>query len=302
VTVPERSQVLAGIGLMLLAMLMFSLNDALGKWLVATYSVGQILLLRSVASLVVVSPFVVRAGAQPFREAPQPWLQVLRVTLSTLEIACFYAAVAYMPLADAMTFYLAGPIYVTAFSALLLGEKVGAFRWTAVLVGFAGVVIALGPTSGSLSFASGIAIVGSLFYAFLMIVIRHLRSTSQVVLAATHATGALLFGAILAPFNWIAISAADLPLLFLLGIVSIAAIMFVNQSLRLAPASAVAPYQYTLIIWAVAFGYIFFGDLPQLHTIIGAVIIVASGLVIFVREQRIGLRRAIERTLPEQPG
>ena len=282
----ERNTLL-GIGLMLLAMLMFSLNDALGKWLVATYSVGQILLLRSVASLVVMAPFVARSGTKPFRDAPQPRLQALRVLLSTLEIACFYAAVAYMPLADAMTFYLASPVYVTAFSALFLGEKVGAFRWTAVLIGFVGVLIALKPTGDSLSLASGIAVIGSIFYAFLMIVIRHLRETSQVVLATTHAGGALIFGAVLAPLNWVAVSLPDLPLLALLGIVSIAAIMMVNQSLRLAAASVVAPYQYTLIVWAILLGYMLFGDVPQWNTLVGAAIIVASGLVIFLREQRV---------------
>ena len=88
---------------MLAAMLMFSTNDALGKWLVATYSVGQILVIRSLASLAILGPFVLKAGLQPYHDAPQPWLQVLRVALSTLEVACFYAAVSYLPLADAMT-------------------------------------------------------------------------------------------------------------------------------------------------------------------------------------------------------
>jgi drug/metabolite transporter (DMT)-like permease len=298
-TSADRSALL-GIGLMLLAMLMFSLNDALGKWLVATYSVGQILLLRSAASLVVMAPFVARSGTKPFRDAPQPRLQALRVLLSTLEIACFYAAVAYMPLADAMTFYLASPVYVTAFSALFLGEKVGAFRWTAVLIGFAGVLIALKPTGDSLSLASGIAVVGSIFYAFLMIVIRHLRETSQVVLATTHAGGALIFGAVLAPLNWVAVSLPDLPLLALLGIVSIAAIMLVNQSLRLAAASVVAPYQYTLIVWAILLGYIIFGDVPQWNTLAGAAVIVASGLFIFLREQRVSAHKDEPPALAER--
>jgi len=292
---PGRSEnALAGVGLMLLAMLMFSLNDALGNWLVATYTVGQILLIRSTAAIALLSPFIIRAGRAPFLSAPHPWLQVLRVTLSTLEIVCFYWAVFYLPLADAMTFYLAGPIYVTALSALLLGETVGIRRWTAVLIGFVGVLIALRPTTASLSIASLIAITGSVLYAGLMIVTRHLRSTSPIVLATTHAGGALIFGAIAAPFGWAPVAGSDLPLLLLLGVVSIAAIMFVNQSLKLAPASVVVPYQYTIIVWAIVFGYHFFGDVPKAHTLIGVAIIIGSGLFIFLREQRLARAEATQ--------
>ena len=285
---PDRSAHLAGIGLMLLATLMFSLNDVMGKWLVATYSVSQILFLRGIAALLILSPFVVRAGLVAFRSAPQPGLQVLRAILSTTEVACFYFSVWYLPLADAMTFYLAGPIYVTAMSALFLGEKVGIHRWSAVLVGFVGVVIALNPSVGSLGVGSLIALVGSFIYAVFMVVTRQVKSTPNVVLAAAQATGGLTFGAIGAPLTWVAIeSGSHILLLLLLGAVSIVAIIFVNQSLRLAPASVVVPYQYTLIIFAVIFGYVFFGDVPQQHTLVGAAIIVASGLYIFVREQRV---------------
>ena len=106
-------------------------------------------------------PFIWRAGRAAFMSAPRPGLQVLRVVLSTLEVAMFFWAVAYLPLADAITFYLAGPIYVTALSALLLGERVGWRRWTAVLVGFCGVVIALRPSAASFTLPALIALGGS---------------------------------------------------------------------------------------------------------------------------------------------
>ena len=136
---------------MLTGVFLFSLNDAVGKWLVATYSVGQLLLIRSATTLILLSPFIWRAGRAAFRSAPRPGLQMLRVVLSSLEVAMFFWAVGYLPLADAITFYLAGPIYVTALSALLLGERVGWRRWTAVLVGFFGVVIALRPSAADAS-------------------------------------------------------------------------------------------------------------------------------------------------------
>src|SRR4051794_3863500 len=108
----QRSTVLAGIGLMLAGIFVFSVNDVMGKWLVATYSVGQVLLLRSGAALVVLAPFLWKGGVRALRRGPLPRVQILRLVFSTLEVVCLYWAVAYLPLADVMTFYLAGPIYV----------------------------------------------------------------------------------------------------------------------------------------------------------------------------------------------
>jgi drug/metabolite transporter (DMT)-like permease len=241
---PDRSAHLAGIGLMLLATLMFSLNDVLGKWLVATYSVTQILFLRSIAALLILAPFIIRGGLSAFRNAPQPGLQILRAFLATFEVACFYLSVWYLPLADAMTFYLAGPIYVTAMSALFLGEKVGVHRWSAVLVGFVGVIIALNPSSTSFGTGSLVALAGSFGYAIFMVVTRQVKSTPNTVLATSQALGSLAFGGVGATLTWVPVEGAPhYLLLLLLGAVSIVAIIFVNQSLRLAPASVVVPYQ-----------------------------------------------------------
>ena len=126
-----QDRVIAGIGLMLFGIFFFALNDALGKWLIATYSVGQLLLVRSAAGLLFLAPFIRREGWGAFATAPRPLLQVLRPVFATFEVACFYWALASMPLADVMTFYLAGPIYVTAVSPLLLGERVGWRQWIA---------------------------------------------------------------------------------------------------------------------------------------------------------------------------
>ena len=182
---------------MLAGIALFSINDALGKWLLATYSVAELLLIRSVAALILLAPFVRQAGIAAFTHAPRPGLQILRVVLSTLEVAMFFWAVSYLPLADAVTFYLAGPIYVTALSVIVLGEKVGWRRWTAVLVGFAGVVLALRPSAASFTLPALIALTGSVFFACLMIVTRLLRETSNTVLIAGQLGGTLLFGAAL---------------------------------------------------------------------------------------------------------
>jgi drug/metabolite transporter (DMT)-like permease len=117
------------------------------------------------------------------------------------------------------------------------------------------------------------------------------------VLVTGQVVGALIFGAVAAPFHWVPLTAPHLLLIGLLGVVSLAAFLLVNRALRLAPASVVVPYQYTLIVWAVIFGYWFFGDEPEPHMLVGAAIIVGSGLMIFLREQQLA-RRTGEPTLP----
>ena len=121
----SRYRAMAGPAVMLLGMLMFALNDAMGKWLVASYGLGQVILIRSIAALLILSPFLWLAGKKPIVEAERPLMQFARVVFSTMEVFCFYYAVMYLPLADVMTYWLAAPIYVAAASPLLLGEKVG---------------------------------------------------------------------------------------------------------------------------------------------------------------------------------
>ncbi len=251
----ERSARLAGIGLMLLSILMFSFGDALGKFLVATYSVGQLLTLRACAALAVLSPIIWRQRAA-YLQLERPWLQLLRVTLSTLEVAAFFLATVYLPLADVVTYYLACPIFVTALSAIVLRERVGWRRWTAILVGFCGVLIALRPSSQTVvSWPAMIALGGSV--------------------------------------SWVTPSFSSLGLFAAAGCISVAALLCGNRALKLAPASVVVPYQYSLIVWAVMLGYAVFGDVPSWATIVGAAIIIGAGLYIFLRERELGRGEAV---------
>ena len=285
-----RSATLAGIGLVVAGVLLFSINDAIGKWVLATYSVGQLLLLRSGTTLLLLSPLIWRAGNVAFTSAPRPSLQLLRIVLSTLEVAMFFWAVSYMPLADAITFYLAGPIYVTALSALILRERVGWRRWTAVLVGFVGVVIALRPSAATLTLPALIALGGSVFHALLMVATRMVKETDDIVLMSGQFLGTFIFGALAAPLSWVTPTAYDMVFLSGFGAISIVALFCINRSLKLAPASVVVPYQYTLILWGVLFGWRFFGDVPDAYTLAGSAIIVAAGLYIFWREQTVTQR------------
>ncbi|NSX84101.1 DMT family transporter [Agrobacterium tumefaciens] len=284
-----------GVAVMLLGMLLFALNDAMGKWLVATYSQGQVILIRSAAALIILVPIVWRAGLSGLVRIERPGLQFARVFFSTAELFCFYFAVAALPLADVMTYWLAAPIYVAALSPFLLGEKVGWRRWTAIAIGFVGVLIALKPSSASLTSAALFSILGSAAFAFMMLSGRQLRNTPDTVLAFWQIIGAALAGIVavyLTPSGWLPVqSGFDLAFLGLLGVVAMTAHVLVNRALKLADAATVAPLQYTLLLWAVIFGWLFFGDVPQTSIVVGAGLIVLSGLYIFFRENTLKRRR-----------
>jgi drug/metabolite transporter (DMT)-like permease len=286
-TYDERSARLAGIGLMLLSIFMFSFGDALGKFMVATYSVGQLLWLRASAALIVLLPMIWRQRAE-FRRLERPWLQLLRVTLSTLDVAAFFLATVYLPLADVITYYLASPIFVTALSPIVLREHVGRRRWSAVLIGFGGVLIALRPSSQMVSWPALIALGGSISFALLMLITRSLRRTPDIVLASSQFAGSFTLGALMSPFGWVTPSISSLGLFAAAGCISVAALLCVNRSLKLAPASVVVPYQYSMIVWAVMFGYFVFSGVPSIATIVGAAIIIGAGLYIFLRERDLG--------------
>ena len=223
------------IGLMLVAVFTFSFGDALGKFMVATYPVGELLLLRACAALLVLLPLLWRQRAA-FTQLERPWLQLLRAVLSTAEVTAFFWATVYLPLADVITYYLACPIFVTALSAIVLRERVGWRRWSAILVGFCGVLIALHPSPQTVSWPALIALGGSTSFAVLMLITRSLRATPDVVLASTQFAGTFVFGALLSPIGWITPDVASLGLFAAAGCISVAALFCVNRSLKLAPA------------------------------------------------------------------
>jgi S-adenosylmethionine uptake transporter len=279
-----KNLLLAGILLMLAGDFMFALNDAMGKWLVASFSVGQVVLIRSIGAFIVLGPMLAKQGTDKLFHMERRDLQFLRVVATTLDTLFFYAAVVYLPLADVMSFYMAGPIYVAALSHFLLGEKVGWRRWTAILLGFCGVLVMLKPSSAAFSLPSIFALIGSLSFAFAIILNRRLRNTSDTSLVTWQTIGTLVVGGALTIGAWTTPSAFDIGAMLLLGIVSCIAHLLITRALKLAPASTLAPLHYTLLLWAIVFGLVFFGDVPSPRILIGAGIVVLAGLFIFHRK------------------
>ena len=280
-----KNLVVAGVLLMLGGDFLFALNDAMGKWLVASFSVGQVVLIRSIGAFIILGPMIARQGTAKLFRMERLDLQILRVVVTTLDTALFYAAVVYLPLADVMSFYMAGPIYVAALSHFLLGEKVGWRRWAAILIGFCGVIIMLRPSSAALSLSSIFALVGSLSFALAIILSRQLRGTSDTSLVTWQTLGSLVVGGALTLGSWQTPSALDFSAMMLLGIVSCGAHLMITRALKLAPASTLAPLHYTLLLWAVVFGLVFFNDVPSSRILVGSAIIVLAGLFIFHRQK-----------------
>ena len=173
-----------GIALYLIGVFLFALNDALGKWLVADYSVGQLLLLRSVGAAIVLVPMVWHLKVDLF-DFGQWRLQVVRILCMAGDTFCFYFATRSMPLADVMTFYMAAPLIITALSVPLLGERVEPFRWGAVIVGFIGVLVITNPTGHLVGpqagVGAGLGVLAAFMSALMTITIRQLNKTERPV-------------------------------------------------------------------------------------------------------------------------
>ena len=282
------TNVLAGIGLMLAGIGLFAINDALGKWLLETYSVGELLLVRSAAALLLLAPFVRQAGIAAFTGAPRPALQVVRVVLSTLEVAMFFWAVSYLPLADTVTFYLGeSDLCDRAFGhparrkGRLASLDRGA-RWLCrSYAGNAAVGGKLHPAGADRAhrqrflrpaYDRDAAVARNLEH-------RAGRGTDRRHFAVRGGARTIRMGHAVA-----ARLRAAVAVWRLLDI----ALACVNLSLKLAAASVVVPYQYTIIVWAIVLGYVVFGDVADAFTLSGAVIIITAGLYIFWRQQMRG--------------
>ena len=271
---------LAGVGL-------FAVNDALGKWLVKDYGVGQLMMLRSIGAGVVLAPMILSLRVKLI-DPRQPGLQVVRVLCAAVDTFAFYYATRYMPLADVMTFYMATPLIVTALSAPLLGEKVERFRWIAVLIGFVGVLIALRPSPQMFSRAAPIALFGATTFALSQTITRELRGIHWLPLVLWQFVGGGLIGAATVPLAWTTPSLFDLGLMFLVGAVAMVCFIFIVRALALARAAVLAPLQYSAILWAAILGWLIWRDAPTLPIMVGNAIIIGSGLYVAARGKMVG--------------
>lgn len=289
-----RNQPVQGITVACAGMFVMTVQDALVKWLTQGYPVLEIMFLRSLVMLPLVLALVAFTDGLGALRTRRPGAHLVRVVLAFMTFICFFTAVSLMPLADVMAIVFATPLFVTLLSGPLLGERVGWRRWTAVSVGFVGVLIMIGPSgaSGNL-WPALIALAASLLYGLWVLQTRHMAASETSAVMVFYGVAFFAVASLIgAPFGWVLPSLPDLGLFLALGVVSTVGMMLITQSYRLAPASVVVPFDYTAMIWAVILGYWIWGDVPSLAVLCGALLVIGSGLFIFHRELRAGRRRA----------
>lgn len=274
-----------GIAFALGAFTIFSCADAGVKWLSATHSIFQIIFMSTVFALVPVAGLIMGEGGLGALRPRHPWLVALRALLLAIDMVFVFYAFTKLPLADAYTMLFTAPMLVTALSVPLLGERVGWRRWSAVAVGFGGVLVVLRPGFAELNLGHIAALASSSFFALSLIVARRIGNseTGSTLLISLMAALLIVSGPAL-PAVYVSSTLSDLAMLAGLGLLMGLGHLGLIQALRLAPSNVVAPFHYSQIVWAVIFGLLLFGDRPSAWVIAGSTIIIASGLYILWRE------------------
>ena len=286
-----------GIALMLLAIALFSVMDAMVKWLGQTYPTMQIMFFRSVFALIPLAFLIGQMGgiAAALRVNDKKG-HVIRCFTGLAALSIFFYCFAHMKLADVVAISFAAPLFITALSVPILGERVGKRRWSACLVGFAGVLVMVNPGASLFGQMALLALVGTVFYSLAIIYVRKLSKTetnASIVFYFT-VTCIVVSGAVL-PFQWVTPSLFDWALLIAVGLVGGMAQIVITQAFRLAEVSQVMPLEYTHMIWAVGFGYVIWAEFPGASTWLGVAIVTASGLYIIYREAYLGRPRGVAR-------
>jgi drug/metabolite transporter (DMT)-like permease len=294
----RRRLVRRGILLMCAAVLLFTLSSTMAKLLGAGFPVSEIVFFRSLLAFVPILFAIRGAGGWSVLRTDRPGAHLLRSAIGGAALFLGFYTLLLMPLADYFAFTYAAPLFATMLSVPLLGEKVGIRRWSAVAVGFAGVLVMLRPDGQDFDAATLLALLTALVFALAIIAVRNLRTESAATTVFYYTlAGALLSGALL-PFEWRTPTGRELLLLLGIGITSGIGQLWMTASYRLAPPAIVAPFDYSSMIWALGLGFALFGTFPDPPMLLGAAIVVASGIYIIYRETVRGIRRPAIKPTP----
>ena len=272
---------------MLLSLFMLTCSDATTKWLGADYAVGQIIFLRAVFSLIPIIIMVsLQGGIESLRIVDRRG-QAWRAFFFSVGTSLIAISMILLPIADAAAILYAGPLMIPAIAVPILGEKVGWRRWTAIAVGFGGIVIMLRPTSSAIQWLGLLPLAAAFCSSMRDIYARRLAaSESANSMMFWSAVATITFTLFSLPFGWTAPNAPDWGLFAIAGLFIGVAHYFMIEAYRLSEAAVVAPFKYSGILWAVLFGYIVWGDVPDTFIICGGTLVIASGLYILQRETK----------------
>jgi S-adenosylmethionine uptake transporter len=284
----HASTPLAGIALACAGYSLFAIQDAVVKWLVADYSVPQILFMRSII-IVAFAAFMVRRLRHPsILKSPHRKSLVLRAGLMLSAWLAYYSAARHLGLAEITTMYFSAPVIVVVLSIFVLKEHVGPVRWLACLGGFAGVILAANPTEAPSPVPAGMVLFAGFCWAWSVILVRLVSRTESTLnqMMATSLLFIVACGAVL-PFLWKTPDLFGWALMIGLGLVAAAGQYLLYEGFRYAPASTLAPIEYSGLVWAFLYGYLIWSDVPTLNVIVGALLIVFSSLCLVWWERRL---------------
>ena len=280
---------------MFISVCAFSLMDVLVKWSDA-YPVGQVLFFRGFCGIIPILFLIPRDRFLDFYKTTRPILHFKRCLSGLIALVAIFIALRNLPLATVVSITFAAPIFTTIFSIFLLKEKVGLYRWLAVLVGFVGIIVITEPGFSSLNFYYIYPIIFCLGLSYVAIAIRKLSTTEPVWLISFFFSFSIAILGLLSLFQgWVMPNFLDLFLLSMVGILGGLANLWLSQSYKYSEVSLVTPLKYLALVFAIIFGYFIWSEVPTLKTLIGALLVILSSFIIFRREMILKKRLSVSR-------
>ena len=280
---------------MFISVCAFSLMDVLVKWSDA-YPVGQVLFFRGFCGIIPILFLIPRDRFLDFYKTTRPILHFKRCLSGLIALVAIFIALRNLPLATVVSITFAAPIFTTIFSIFLLKEKVGLYRWLAVLVGFVGIIVITEPGFSSLNFYYIYPIIFCLGLSYVAIAIRKLSTTEPVWLISFFFSFSIAILGLLSLFQgWVMPNFLDLFLLSMVGILGGLANLWLSQSYKYSEVSLVTPLKYLALVFAIIFGYFIWSEVPTLKTLIGALLVILSSFIIFRREMTLKKRLSVSR-------
>ncbi len=280
---------------MFISVCAFSIMDVIVKWS-DDYPVGQVLFFRGFFGIIPILFLIPKDRYLDFYKTTRPFLHFKRCLAGLIALVSIFIALRNLPLATVVSITFAAPIFTTIFSIFLLNEKVGLYRWLAVLVGFVGIIIISEPGFSSLNLYYIYPIIFCLGLSYVAIAIRKLSSTEPVWLISFFFSFSIMLLSFLSFYqNWILPSLMDLFLLSLIGILGGLANLWLSQSYKLSEVSLVTPLKYLALVFAIIFGFFIWDEVPTFKTLIGAGLVILSSFIIFRRELVLKKRLSVSR-------
>ena len=277
-----------GVSFMLMSVMVFAVMDALVKWLSSDYPVYQIMFFRSAVALIPVAIFIAHAGGLGILKTDRMGLHVFRSGIGVCAMACAFYGIANTPLAEAMAIFHSAPILMTALSVPLLKEKVGIRRWTAVVVGFLGMLLVVKPGPDIFSGGAIFMVLAAFFVALTSNIIRALSKTDDPACITFYftLTATVVSGLVSLFLGWQPPSRGDVLLLMSVGVLGGCGQYLMTLSFKHAEVGLVSPLKYLMIVIGGIFGYLFWSEVPDVISVSGILIIITSGVYTMHRETR----------------